>query len=139
MPDGGGCEGAVATSRRGCCIPHAVESPAEDGPQVLPAPWSLRLQLTCEGCSLGAAGVPVPNPWNHASLTQEMSQCSAHGCQDVWVHGGVTVCVRRLHLVHGPVPFYNRDLRKPVDEFMAALSPAQAYERSNWGVTGMST
>ena len=38
--------------------------------------------------------------------------------------------------MHGPVPFYNRDLRKPVDEFMANLTPEQPYERANWGVTG---
>ncbi|KAK9807447.1 hypothetical protein WJX73_008098 [Symbiochloris irregularis] len=42
---------------------------------------------------------------------------------------------RPMHLIHAPVPFYQKDLRKPVDEFMSSLAPEQAYWRANYGVT----
>lgn len=45
------------------------------------------------------------------------------------------VVLRPMHLIHAPVPFYQKDLRKPVDAFMAGLTPEQAYWRANYGVT----
>jgi len=41
---------------------------------------------------------------------------------------------RRMNVIHGPVPFYQTNLRHPVDAFMTSLEE-QPYWRANYGIT----
>jgi len=41
---------------------------------------------------------------------------------------------RRMNVIHGPVPFYQTNLRHPVDEFMNNLEE-HPYWRANYGIT----
>ena len=43
---------------------------------------------------------------------------------------------REMDGIHSPVPFYQEDLKRPVDNFMSkGLKVGRPFERSNWMVT----
>ena len=43
---------------------------------------------------------------------------------------------REMDGIHSPVPFYQEDLKRPVDNFMGkGLKAGKPFERSNWMVT----
>ena len=43
---------------------------------------------------------------------------------------------REMDGIHSPVPFYQEDLKRPVDNFMAkGLKAGKPFQRSNWMVS----
>lgn len=40
-----------------------------------------------------------------------------------------------MHAIHNPVPKYEKEVSKTVDNFMRRLSPPKPFWRANWAIT----